>query len=384
MTIEQLQAIYKPAKESALSGRYITNAHIKPLLDKYLGIAKVDVLGQSVKGDAIFSITIGNGDKRVLMWSQMHGNESTTTKAIFDFLNACTLACETTTYILKNCTLLIIPILNPDGAKAYTRVNANGVDLNRDAHALTQPESNILNTVFKNFKPHFCFNLHGQRTIFGAGSANFPATVSFLAPAQDSTCTVTPNRKVAMQIIAKMNCMLQHIIPNQVGVYDDAFNINCVGDTFQAKHIPTILFEAGHYSNDYLREKTREFIFISYITALHYIVSEAIDGKGFEPYFDIPENEKTFFDVIIKNANVKTDKTEIVDIAFQFEERLVGGAIEFIPKVVKIENELNFFAHKTIDAKGEQVSDLDNNRLEIDSENVFVKINNMKIALFSK
>ena len=53
-----------------------------------------------------------------------------------------------------------------------------------------------------------------------------------------------------------MNTMLQTVIPNQVGVYDDAFNINCVGDTFQSENVPTMLFEAGHFPNDYGRDKT--------------------------------------------------------------------------------------------------------------------------------
>jgi murein tripeptide amidase MpaA len=35
-------------------------------------------------------------------------------------------------------------MLNPDGAKTYTRENANKVDLNRDSQDLTQPESKIL------------------------------------------------------------------------------------------------------------------------------------------------------------------------------------------------------------------------------------------------
>ena len=54
-----------------------------------------------------------------------------------------------------------------------------------------------------------------------------------------------------MAIIAELNEMLQEFIPGQVGRYDDGFNINCVGDTLQQLNIPTILFEAGHFPNDY-------------------------------------------------------------------------------------------------------------------------------------
>ena len=51
-------------------------------------------------------------------------------------------------------------MVNPDGAKLYTRVNANEVDLNRDSVNLSQPESKVLRNVFEEFKPDYCFNLH--------------------------------------------------------------------------------------------------------------------------------------------------------------------------------------------------------------------------------
>ncbi|WP_238566235.1 M14 family zinc carboxypeptidase [Jejuia pallidilutea] len=384
MDIKYTQALFEKHKEQTLYHRYITNEKIKPLLSKYKNKAVVNVVGKSVLGDDIFSVKIGSGPKKILMWSQMHGNESTTTKAIFDFLNTCISDINITASILKECTLCIIPILNPDGAKAYTRVNANTVDLNRDAQDQTQPESVVLNTVFNDFKPHFCFNLHGQRTIFSAGNSNNSATISFLAPAQDKDCTVTPTRKVAMEVIVNMNKTLQELIPNQVGVYDDAFNINCVGDTFQSKNIPTILFEAGHFANDYAREKTRELIYMSYMSSLLYIAENNVDGTKYQDYFNIPENEKLFFDVIIKNVRPNTKAETIVDIAFQFEERLEHEEVIFIPIVKKIGDLTNYYAHKQIDGNGSVVLAINNDELKIDSANVFVKLNNEKIVLFVK
>ena len=187
-------------KESKLFGRYIHSEHIKPLLKKHANNFNIEVIGKSVLDEDIFSVTVGSGEKKILMWSQMHGNESTTTKAIFDLLNLFSDK-KRSEIILKTCTILIIPILNPDGAKAYTRLNANKIDLNRDAQHLSQPESNVLRGVFNKFKPQYCFNLHGQRTIFSAGKSNNPATLSFLSPAQDKDCTITNNRKIAMSII---------------------------------------------------------------------------------------------------------------------------------------------------------------------------------------
>ncbi len=384
MEKEDLQLLFETHKESTLSHRYITNKNIVPLFSKIKSIAEVKTIGQSVLGDDIFSITIGSGSKKILMWSQMHGNESTTTKAIFDFLNTCLAKASIANNILEHCTICIIPILNPDGAKKYTRVNANAVDLNRDAQNKTQPESRVLRAVFDSFKPDFCFNLHGQRTIFSAGKANKTATVSFLAPAQDKDCSITPTRKVAMEIIAEMNAYLQNIIPNQVGVYDDAFNINCVGDTFQSENIPTILFEAGHFADDYARDITRKFIYTSYLTSLTYISNNSIEGDKHLDYFSIPENEKMFYDVIIRNALLDENTKQSTDIAFQFEERLENSQIQFIPVLAKIGDLSNYYAHKQIDAKGGLVSTDDSKKLEIGYENVCVKLNNEKIVLFAK
>ncbi len=385
MNIIDFQVLFRKHKENDLFGRYITNRDIKPLLSKLDDKnCQITVIGKSVLEEEIYAVKIGSGSKKILMWSQMHGNESTTTKAIFDFINTCVSGSEVTDAILMECTIVLIPILNPDGAKEYTRVNANKVDLNRDAQKLTQPESLVLRKIFESFKPNFCFNLHGQRTIFSAGKSNKSATVSFLAPAQDEKCTVTSTRKIAMEVIASINVLLQQIIPNQIGVYDDAFNLNCVGDTFQMAGVPTILFEAGHFKKDYQREETRKLIYLSYLEALLYISRHDNLGENHQDYFNIPENEKLFFDVIIRNAKHKEYLQEVVDIAFQFEERLLGGTLEFIPVVTEIGKLDIYFAHKEIDANMKVVSSLEDKVLKINDENVFVKINNEKIALFSK
>ena len=377
MEQKALKTIFNTYKEASLSGRYINAEHIKPLLIKHSNNFKVEVIGQSVLKVDIHSIEIGSGNKKILMWSQMHGNESTTTKAVFDLLNF--LAEDNVAEsILKDCTILIIPILNPDGANAYTRLNANEVDLNRDAQNLSQPESNVLRSLYNDFKPHYCFNLHGQRTIFSAGEVDKSASLSFLSPAQDEKCSITVNRKVAMSIISNINNMLQVEIPNQIGVYDDAFNINCVGDTFQTLNTPTVLFEAGHYADDYQREEVRRLVFQSYLTALNVIVEDRIDLKDFEDYLKIPENGKLFFDVIIRNALYEN---EIVNIAVQYQEKLIDDKVCFIPRIEKIINDDGFFAHNYLDASGNAVYGADGESLTLGSENDFVIINNAKFSL---
>ena len=189
-----LEELYNQYKEETIKGRYLTLDHIQPLLDKLNTNNEVKIIGKSVLGKPIYSYEIGTGKTRIYLWSQMHGNESTTTKALFDFINVLNSGSDFANKMLETFTFYAIPILNPDGSALYTRENANKIDLNRDSQNLTQPESNVLREAFETFKPHYCFNLHDQRTIFGAGDTGKPATVSFLSPSYNEEREINDNR----------------------------------------------------------------------------------------------------------------------------------------------------------------------------------------------
>ncbi|WP_400078953.1 M14 metallopeptidase family protein [Winogradskyella sp. R77965] len=381
MQLQQINSLYSLLKTPKLFGRYVTNSHIEKCLTK-LPKSLISVVGYSVEERPIYSLRFGNGPIKVLLWSQMHGNESTTTKALFDCFNLFETNNEIPNRILKACTLMVIPILSPDGAERYTRLNANKIDLNRDAQDLSQPESRVLREVYTDFKPNYCFNLHGQRTIFGAGTSGNAATLSFLSPSQDEKRSLTQNRKTAMAIISQINELLQTEIPYAIGRYDDGFNFNCVGDTFQNFGVPTLLYEAGHYKNDYEREEVRRFIFIALIKAL-VVISDGIYISGSKDYFEIPENSKCFHDIIIRNARISEDDDNVlIDVAIQYKEVLKAGKVEFIPVVERISKLEKFFGHKEIDVKGAFVKTLENLELKVGYENDFVLVNNKKIPLF--
>lgn len=334
--------LHKQFKENALFGRYITLKDIEPILSNL----EVDVIGTSVLGKPIYKYLTGSGKTKVLMWSQMHGNESTTTKAVFDLLKLLGSADQTAKALLDEFTFCILPMLNPDGAEMYTRENANKIDLNRDSVDLSQPESRLLRQTYKEFRPDYCFNLHDQRTIFGVGDSGKVATVSFLAPSYNEAREVDAARLQSMQVIAAMNKELQKHIPGQVGRFDDSFNINCIGDTLQNLKTPTILFEAGHYENDYYREYTRKMIFIALVSGLRFMaLNETVDNES-EDYLIIPQNKIVFYDFIYKNVKINYDGKEIItNFAAQFREELIDGQIQFNAYIAEIGTLNGYFGH---------------------------------------
>lgn len=335
-------------KEPSITGRYITQEMLEKTCFSKLPVPLI-AFGNSVDGKTLYAFKIGSGHRKVLMWSQMHGNESTTTKAVWDMVNYLQSDDSLAEHILENCTLMIVPMLNPDGAKAYTRANKNGVDLNRDAKMLTQPESKALRQLFEEFQPHYCFNLHDQRTLFSAGATDKPATVSFLSPASNEERDVTPTRETAMKIIVAMDTLLQRLIPGQVGRYDDGFNDNCVGDAFQMTGTPTILFEAGHFPGDYEREKTREYIFLTLVEALRTIALDKIADFSSEDYFKIPGNDKLFFDVLVKNPSVLNPELDEQVVGIRYKEVLEGEKIIFEPEIVETGPLEGFYGHKNLE-----------------------------------
>ena len=325
--------LHKEFKANSLFGRYITLHDIQPLLANY----PTKIIGHSVQNKPIYSYQIGTGSIKIFMWSQMHGNESTTTKALFDFLNLLHSNHELAQTFCNHFTFCFLPMVNPDGAELYTRENANQVDLNRDALNLSQPESKLLRQTFDEFQPNLCYNLHDQRTIFSAGENGKVATVSFLAPSFNEERAINDVRSKAMNVIVAMNNELQNHIPNQVGRFDDAFNLNCIGDRFTSLQVPTILFEAGHFPDDYYREYTRKMIFIALISGLKHIYENDIVNNENENYLLIPQNNTSFYDFIYKNVKIYYDDKEIItNFAAQYKEELIDGKIQLNAYIVEI------------------------------------------------
>ncbi len=355
---------YFSIKELNLFGRYITLNKILPILKSYETIFTVKIIGYSFLKKPIYSVNLGTGKIKILIWTQMHGNESTGTKAVFDLLRLFANPQKDVhliNHILSICTIVIIPILNPDGAEKYTRVNAQNIDLNRDAVNLKAPESKALRYVLDSFKPNYCFNLHDQRTIFSVGKENNPATLSFLAPSVDKKRSVTKSRINTMEVITTMFLGLKDYIPNQIGRYTDEFYPKATGDNFQKEGYPTILIEAGHYKDDYVREKTRKYNFIALFVGLQHIASDKIITKNYyETYFKIPNNEKKYYDLIFTNILLNNSK---IILGITYKEELIDTHISFIPQYTFLDDDSNYNCNNLI-----------NKEIRLNSENEIPKI----------
>lgn len=363
---------YKKFKEPILYGRYITNDSIFKLNDQY----SFSELGTSSDNKPVYYFKFGSGKKKILIWSQMHGNESTSTKALFDTLSYFSKLDNKT---LSNLSLHIIPILNPDGASMYTRENFNKVDLNRDALLLSQKESILLRDLYNKINPDYCFNLHDQRSIYSVSDTKKPSILSFLSPSADINKSESKSRITSMKIISSIANSLSELIPGHFSRYNDDFNENCVGDTFQSLKTPTILFESGHFKDDYDREVTRKYMCIALISSLRSIAFNEFVDIDYKDYYLIPENTTYLTDILLRNVKVlKESKIYRTNISIMFNETLDHSLkeIKFNPYIDKKGNLANMFGHSDLDFKNvKKCFDLNTNILS----DLLVYVNKLRI-----
>lgn len=315
---------YEAFKEELFQTKKIKHKQVSRALYK-LRKAKFfnfEELGVSEDSRQITAVSAGFGAIKVLIWTQMHGNEATGTAAVFDIFNFIKnekLLLKEKEEILKKCTLYFLPMVNPDGAESNKRRNSKDIDINRDARKLQTKEGRILMDFVDKIKPDFAFNLHDQEKYYSAGNFENTATISFLAPAFNIEKDIDSHREKSMQLIVKMNKILQNYIPDKVAKYSDTFMPNAFGDMVQKIGISTILIESGWYIGDYEKQFVRKLNFVAIMSAIESIVDKSFDSEDIKLYNNIPFNVKNkFFDFIIRNCNVSdSDETCIIDIGIR-------------------------------------------------------------------
>jgi hypothetical protein len=359
--IEQAFSKYGIYREPGLDSIWITHADI---LSQILSLSKMNNIsviqaGNSIEGRSIFRIKMGNGKIKILLWSQMHGNESTATKAIFDLINFLKSDDELTGFknnLLDNLEINFVPMLNPDGAERFTRENAVNVDLNRDALSFQSPESRILQELKDEINPEFCFNLHDQNRYYSVGRTDFSPVLSFLAPPSGYNNPVNDARVKAIQVIVHLKKVLNKYIPNQIAKYSDDHEPRSFGDNFNRQESAVILVESGFVKNDPEKEKVREYNFISLLSALEAISSKSYTQCSTDDYSKIAENnEGRFFDLLLKGGVIRYGASEYrVDIGINRYEFPTEIVKKFYTKgiIAGIGDLSTFSAHEIVDCKG--------------------------------
>jgi hypothetical protein len=267
---------------------------------------RIETVGESAEGRPLRTISFGEGPASVFLWSQMHGDESTATMALADLyaLVARQPNHPVVRVILDGATVHTLPMLNPDGAQRFQRRNAQGIDINRDARALSTPEARTLKAVRDRIEPQFGFNLHDQGIGTRVGRSNRGAAIALLSPPFDASREINPVRQRAMELMGVMIRAMEPMVGNHITAYGDTFNPRAFGDLITQWGTSTILVESGGWEKDPQKQFLRRVNFVGLLAALESIATGSYRGVPTDLYQNLPPNGRGIPDLLITGGTV--------------------------------------------------------------------------------
>ncbi len=133
------------------------------------GLVRVTEAGRTTQGRSVFAVNLRRSDDpawTILFYAQQHGDELSGKDALLYLIRD---LAEDPESLPSEVDLWILPMMNPDGAEAGTRVNGAKADLNRDHMTLDQPETRALHDVVRRIRPDVAVDCHE----FGRDSAGW-------------------------------------------------------------------------------------------------------------------------------------------------------------------------------------------------------------------
>ena len=277
-------------------------AALRRLAAKHPGRVRLEEAGRSVENRPIHLLTVGAGQRRVLLWSQMHGDEPSATPALLDLADYLLTAPEGRP-VLDALTLLMVPMLNPDGAERVARRNAQGIDVNRDALTLATPEGRLLKEIRDRHRPVLGFNLHDQDRRTMIGDTGRLATISLLGVAGDPQGTMTEARARAKRAASAVVAALRPLIGASIARYDEDWSPRAFGDNITAWGTPVVLVESGGYAGP-LTDLTR-LNFVALASVLAGLAADDLAGHDPAVYEALTRNrEDAFADVVVRGGRI--------------------------------------------------------------------------------
>ncbi|MED4784058.1 M14 family zinc carboxypeptidase [Brevibacillus choshinensis] len=257
---------------------------------------QLEVIGKTVKGRDVFLVKYitDKNNPTVLFLTQQHGNEQLTTEGALEFIKH--LGTSKTKGLLEKVNILIVPMLNADGAmgdvnfslddyiatgRHLTRYNAVGTDLNRDHVDKLQPETQALHEkVLSKYSIDYMIDLHHQGTQSEVDGKLVSGSI--LYPTNDS---------VASEVVEKskrLGAIVYHSVDStgwgHIGKYDGGSALTIARNGIAKEYgIATLLFEmrgmSDHSSESaILGQKSNGYLIKQTITTLDATVRAIADG----------------------------------------------------------------------------------------------------------
>ncbi|OAS82449.1 M14 family zinc carboxypeptidase [Metabacillus sp. KUDC1714] len=286
---------------------------------------ELEVIGQTVKGrDIYLAKYLSNPDNpTILFLTQQHGNEQLTTEGALEFIKH--LGTNKLKDVLDHVNVLVIPMLNADGAmgdvnfsldnyladgdRHLTRYNANEVDLNREHDKpVNEMEAEVRalhENVFSKYDIDYMIDLHHQGTRSQTDGELVSGSILYPTNSEVKPEVLEGSKKLG----AVVYNTLEDTGWGHIGKYNggDGANIGRNGAAVRYD-ISTLLFEmrgmSDHYIESYaLGQKSNGYLIKQTITTLNAAVNAIADGS-------IKTADTSFWDTLPTQTNRAEEEDE--------------------------------------------------------------------------
>ena len=282
-------------------------ASLEALGRDHPGLFSVVDEGRSAEGRRLAVLALGTGPVKVLLWSQMHGDEPTATSALVDLVNYLgrTRTSGATARLLSRLTIYLLPMLNPDGAERTTRRNAQGIDVNRDALRRETPEGRYLKSVRDRFEPSTGYNLHNQSPLTIAGPGGRQVALSLLSVAFDEALTEDERRRRTKRLALAVVDAVAPWAAGKVARYDADYTPRAFGDAMTRWGTATLLIETGGWNGPDEAGTLVRLNFVALLMSLQALADGSIDARDPKGYDALPVVQREgLFDLVVREATV--------------------------------------------------------------------------------
>ncbi len=277
-------------------------ADITGTFGNYEGIVKYDVIGKSVQGKDIYALTVGSGPIHVLVTAGVHARENANTpmvmQCLFDFLYASAAGDEKKAQILDEVTLIIVPLVNPDGYQycienrnGKKKTNLNNVDINRNfpckywgskkktpgnfypgPYPGSEPETQAIMALFDQYAFAFAVDVHSRAREIICQKGGY--TAEDLSTHEDPETLNAISISLARYLLEDINYDLVKELKVKFG------EEGTLTDYAFTRGVPTITFETLKYRKNRLAspaEIQKEYAYFDWPDALYKIAAFAKD-----------------------------------------------------------------------------------------------------------
>lgn len=282
----------------------------------------LEVIGQSVKGRDLYlaKYLSDPGNPTILFLTQQHGNEQLTTEGTLEVIKH--LGSGRMKGVLENINILVVPMLNPDGAmgdvdfplddyiasgdRHLTRYNANNVDINRDHVDKTQPEIQALhNNVLSAFDIDYMIDLHHQGTRSAVDGKLVSGSILYPTTPDVSDQVREGSKRLGSIVYQNVDSTGWGHLGKYVGGTANTIARNGIAAEYG---ISTLLFEmrgmSDHYIEDYvLGQKSNGYLRQQTVLTLESTIKAVADGS-------VESADTTFWDELPEQSTLPGEEAD--------------------------------------------------------------------------